>query len=235
MVGKPTSPCTFCYHNILSTGHWGMTSHCRRMFHAWLSHSLEQPLSERFVYMLTKKARLPLPGSSEQPSRIHSPFARRSKSCHFSTELIVNSLHKQSQASQATYCNSSKQPPPLIVKYQLSLTMDASTMTAHRSQPRLKFLLKSLPRLAIEHEHPVLKEFTLFPRLPIELRNNIWELVCFQPRVVRLLPEHSPFLSATEHKVKGQTPAPMILQICQESRREGLRHYTQCHTYILLF
>jgi hypothetical protein len=79
-------------------------------------------------------------------------------------------------------------------------------------------------------------KFTLFSRLPIELREKIWEEACNQPRVVdfwafpvdggignyRKLCQifgEMPFAYKTHQK------NPAVLEACQESRKVGNRHY----------
>lgn len=60
--------------------------------------------------------------------------------------------------------------------------------------------------------------FTLFTLLPAELRIHIWRLSC-RRRVVDV--SYDP----DEDRCTTTTPVPAILQVCHESRSEGLRLY----------
>ena len=63
-----------------------------------------------------------------------------------------------------------------------------------------------------------LEEFHLFPKLPFELRSDIWRqsVATIEPRSVGLLPN-----------VAGNT-IPPILHACQEIRAEALKKYHRC-------
>ena len=64
-------------------------------------------------------------------------------------------------------------------------------------------------------------EFHLFPKLPTELRLQIWGLACEEERVVPLLPGVG-HLGPVTHK---HLAVPPILHACAEARSVGLRHY----------
>jgi hypothetical protein len=79
-------------------------------------------------------------------------------------------------------------------------------------------------------------KFTLFPRLPIELREKIWEEACSEPRVIDLwaLPVGQGI--GNYHKLDrlfGETPFaykthqidPAVLGACHQSKDVGHRHY----------
>lgn len=59
--------------------------------------------------------------------------------------------------------------------------------------------------------------FHPFPRLPLELRLKIWRSSLPGPRLIRISVEDGSF--------KSNTPHPLGLQICKESREETLRIY----------
>ena len=74
--------------------------------------------------------------------------------------------------------------------------------------------------------------FLPFPRLPTELRRQIWKFVveAIEPRIVYLQTAHarrnaqvcSPFKSP----IPCSSPAPAILHVCREAREVGLSRYT---------
>ncbi|KAM7198569.1 hypothetical protein V8F20_006099 [Naviculisporaceae sp. PSN 640] len=69
--------------------------------------------------------------------------------------------------------------------------------------------------------------FHLFPYLPAELRLEIWRQSC-RSRVVEV------HYSSTLDRCLTNTPPPVILQVCHESRHEGQRLYIQAfgtHTH----
>ncbi|KAI1768681.1 hypothetical protein GGR53DRAFT_476580 [Hypoxylon sp. FL1150] len=61
--------------------------------------------------------------------------------------------------------------------------------------------------------------FPVFNLLIVEIRLAIWIEVCSERRVLPLLPGEG-FLSPI-----SRVAVPAVLQVCRESRREGLRHY----------
>ncbi|KAH8161628.1 hypothetical protein CIB48_g6619 [Xylaria polymorpha] len=72
--------------------------------------------------------------------------------------------------------------------------------------------------------------FHPFPRLPAELRAQIWEMTV-APRIVEvrityrasaLSPDSSSTNTATVPHLVSSTPVPAILQTCQEARNQGL-------------
>jgi hypothetical protein len=76
-------------------------------------------------------------------------------------------------------------------------------------------------------------EFTLFSKLPIELRFRIWGIAAKVPRTVRLWAEsdvgHSgPFETrGWDSNVPDQSRHPAIMRACRESYEEGLRYYSR--------
>lgn len=72
--------------------------------------------------------------------------------------------------------------------------------------------------------------FTLFPRLPMEIRELIWHMTLPGPRLVEIQYKHS---SSSEGNtlLSGafpRRPPPVSLRVCQESRNKALRVYTLC-------
>jgi len=62
--------------------------------------------------------------------------------------------------------------------------------------------------------------FTLFPKLPVELRLHIWN-VAREPRIVEVRFYHD----RRKNKHKYITQQPVLLQVCQQSRKEALKWY----------
>jgi hypothetical protein len=80
--------------------------------------------------------------------------------------------------------------------------------------------LGPLPHPSVPPADSSLSEFTCFPRLPLELRCEIWKAT-LSPRVIEInydLPDGF-FASAS---------SPIALQICRESRNIVLPHYPLC-------
>ncbi|PMD32948.1 hypothetical protein L207DRAFT_590022 [Hyaloscypha variabilis F] len=83
---------------------------------------------------------------------------------------------------------------------------------------RLQNLLTQLPKLEIAL--PSLTTFTIFPKLPAELRNKIWKYASMEPRDINLRERNY----AAGPNDQPETPA--ILLTCHEARNEGRRYYT---------
>lgn len=64
-----------------------------------------------------------------------------------------------------------------------------------------------------------LSSFHLFSSLPTEIRLEIWQYSCSQPRVVEV------YYDAKLDQCTTVTPPPATLQACAEARREALRIY----------
>ncbi|KAE8443157.1 hypothetical protein EG329_002326 [Mollisiaceae sp. DMI_Dod_QoI] len=74
------------------------------------------------------------------------------------------------------------------------------------------------------------REFTLFPKLPVEIRLRIWRKCFPGPRTVHIEPgfsyEEPPSkLAQRTEMLKCDIPTPRTLQINSESRQETLRNY----------
>ena len=63
--------------------------------------------------------------------------------------------------------------------------------------------------------------FHLFPRLPFELRAQIWQLTA-EPRTVEVRVKKDNGLWGQTLHVTSSTPAPAVLQVCYEARNQGL-------------
>lgn len=70
-----------------------------------------------------------------------------------------------------------------------------------------------------------LTTFQLFPKLPIEIRLRIYRLAAHEPRLIEL--EHlNGYFSHYGYQVARQSrQAPALLQLCRESREEGIHFY----------
>ncbi|KAN0089558.1 hypothetical protein V8E51_019818 [Hyaloscypha variabilis] len=82
---------------------------------------------------------------------------------------------------------------------------------------RVQLLCQDLPKLEIIVP---LREFTLFPDLPPELRHRIWRFAAMVPRSIRL--RRLDYSSTYD----DQPDAPAIMRTSRESRWEGKRYYT---------
>jgi hypothetical protein len=77
--------------------------------------------------------------------------------------------------------------------------------------------------------HPT--EFLLFPRLPLEIRLEIWAYASFLPRNVDIWPYYlggpltGPFHNFYPHHFVSNNGIPGLLHACAESRTVGLQHY----------
>jgi hypothetical protein len=71
-----------------------------------------------------------------------------------------------------------------------------------------------------------LAEFTLFPKLPIELRFKIWEESIPESRVVEVHVSEFKFKSKASCTFASTTPVPIILHVNHESRQLGFKRYT---------
>jgi len=108
--------------------------------------------------------------------------------------------------------------------------MEFSSFPIPKSSENTRFtaLLSQLPKLTIPLPLQPLETFTLFPRLPIDIRVKIWKLMSTQPRKVKLFFDISSASRAESRTIEGQSKIPVVLQINRESREEGLRFYTKC-------
>ena len=78
-----------------------------------------------------------------------------------------------------------------------------------------------------------LRSFSHFPRLPPELRRQVWKHACFHPRDVDLTASFEAHTLVTKHEgiptkfhYLSICPPPALLSVNNESRSEGLKWYT---------
>ncbi|CZR52637.1 uncharacterized protein PAC_02514 [Phialocephala subalpina] len=84
--------------------------------------------------------------------------------------------------------------------------------------------------------HPPLESFTLFPKLPIELRIIVWVLALPRSRRIKMSGQvikiqndsgvHSRSRSLEQLRLKIKTPSVSMLGTCQESRQVALQYYS---------
>jgi hypothetical protein len=68
-------------------------------------------------------------------------------------------------------------------------------------------------------------KFTLFPKLAIELRLEVWKLACFESRIVDLWTVKIPETAPRYYRYRSYSTVP-ILHTCKEAREVGLQHYS---------
>ncbi|KAF2153133.1 hypothetical protein K461DRAFT_135643 [Myriangium duriaei CBS 260.36] len=91
-------------------------------------------------------------------------------------------------------------------------------------------LLSTIPVCSATHDLGTLRtgtiaQFTLFLKLPIELRRLIWRHTLPGPRRVRVGCRKGDTCSEGLVAREGTAGPPMALQICHEARQEALRYY----------
>ncbi|PVH70508.1 hypothetical protein DL98DRAFT_540777 [Cadophora sp. DSE1049] len=107
-------------------------------------------------------------------------------------------------------------------------------LSTNEPSPRLKSLMTQLSKLDLHHGTPILKKFTLFPKLPLELRLKIWGFAANVERIVSLsfTLDGQAWVDVSRLTIRNENRAqcsvPAVLHICSESRKEGLRYYTAC-------
>jgi hypothetical protein len=95
--------------------------------------------------------------------------------------------------------------------------------------PELSAPLTEQPASGIEISKP-LPQFGWFPKLPIELRLEIWNLTML-PRTVDIHIHQIGVLKSNDYQLAelySKTPVPAALQVCRESRGEALQTYKLC-------
>jgi hypothetical protein len=95
---------------------------------------------------------------------------------------------------------------------------------------RFKSLLSTLPKLELTNCYSP-RSFTVFPKLPPELRLKIWRIASFYPRIFNFDYTHSSLTikerSRLYYDFMGRLrKVPPVLQVNRESRTEALIHYT---------
>ncbi|KAL5325323.1 hypothetical protein ACEPPN_006448 [Leptodophora sp. 'Broadleaf-Isolate-01'] len=97
---------------------------------------------------------------------------------------------------------------------------------------RVKKLLATLPPLTIPESPVYLQEFTLFPKLPENLRHHIWSFVGSEPRYIKLIELDRRYPSSYQtwdSSVSGQHKNPGMVGACQESRKLASKYYRRCY------
>jgi hypothetical protein len=72
-----------------------------------------------------------------------------------------------------------------------------------------------------------LNEFTLFPKLPVELRLKIWRAALPGPRIIEAYYDYEESVNGdiSDGVIRTNQPPPVLLSVCHESREETLRKY----------
>ncbi|KAL2062055.1 hypothetical protein VTL71DRAFT_6321 [Oculimacula yallundae] len=111
-------------------------------------------------------------------------------------------------------------------------TMSLMPPTSIPINKRVKRLLACLPPLVVPRSSVVLREFTIFSKLPQHLRLYIWSLVASESRYIKLigLERHIPAsYQIWNSRVLGQPKNPGMLHACRESRIMASRYYKRCY------
>ncbi|CZR52635.1 uncharacterized protein PAC_02512 [Phialocephala subalpina] len=80
--------------------------------------------------------------------------------------------------------------------------------------------------------------FAIFPKLPTEIRNEIWHFSLPRFRYVKVKSAPTGFLNSsqavkTNHRVRFSTKVPRLLSVCKEPRAVALDYYPpQLHNYL---
>lgn len=69
----------------------------------------------------------------------------------------------------------------------------------------------------MESEHPILKEFALFPNLPLEIQCQIWRTSIVHDNLVEFEYDH------LRRRILAQRSVTVVLRVCRESRKETIR------------
>jgi hypothetical protein len=69
------------------------------------------------------------------------------------------------------------------------------------------------------------REFHIFPKLPLEIRLEIWRLMIPRGRTVQIEVRRSPIRAREFFILGSHTPTPVVLHVNYESRQESLRHF----------
>ena len=114
-----------------------------------------------------------------------------------------------------------------MTKVKLGVT-DAQALSTIDALENTQLQLQVSPTGDVAVTAVRLDQFTLFPKLPPELRRKIWKEACFEPRIVEVdISIYPTILTAlsVDCDYETQTPTPAILHVCSESRQIGLKHY----------
>ncbi|KAH7311054.1 hypothetical protein BKA65DRAFT_558877 [Rhexocercosporidium sp. MPI-PUGE-AT-0058] len=99
-----------------------------------------------------------------------------------------------------------------------------------RTMTRLQALLSTLPPITLSTRPTPLKEFSLFPKLPAELRNKVWKHATQVYRKVKIFELNTISTEkGWDSRVEGQIWIPGIIHASRESRHEGCKVYKRCY------
>ncbi|KAH7346513.1 hypothetical protein BKA65DRAFT_595005 [Rhexocercosporidium sp. MPI-PUGE-AT-0058] len=101
-------------------------------------------------------------------------------------------------------------------------TSSSASLLGAEAKPVISSKPGKLPSTMTMVSKPIiLKKFTLFPKLPVEIKDMIWgyAMINLPPRIVEV--EYS----TTKDKIIGATLAPPLLHVCSGSRKAALSVY----------
>ncbi|KAH7311053.1 hypothetical protein BKA65DRAFT_484842 [Rhexocercosporidium sp. MPI-PUGE-AT-0058] len=96
---------------------------------------------------------------------------------------------------------------------------------------RVKALLAALPPLTIPDSPVHLYDFTLFPKLPANLRQHIWSFAASESRYIKIIEldrRLPPSYQNWDSRVAGQQKNPGIIGACRESQEQAKKKYRRC-------
>jgi hypothetical protein len=109
-----------------------------------------------------------------------------------------------------------------MIKYFKAKTSNSDLLTSQSSTGLCDFVNPTMDKLDSDR---TLKQFTLFPKLPLELRLSIWELALPESRIVTLEPSRSEVDHRHSLRFGKSDKPPVLLQVNHESRSLTLRTY----------
>jgi hypothetical protein len=135
---------------------------------------------------------------------------------------ITDNITVRSQSRLHQAFKAPRSDLPSLPQHQ---AVPSSEMEMNNEISRVEGLLLRLPNLKITTRDE-LSRFTLFPKLPRELRDLVWQQVSYNnPRNIFLQFYESVFNSYRDF-VRSPMTIPPLLHTCHDAREEGLKHYT---------
>jgi hypothetical protein len=119
-----------------------------------------------------------------------------------------------------------------ITKVKLGVT-DAQALSTIDALENTQLQLQVSPTGDVAVTAVRLDQFTLFPKLPPELRMKIWKEACSEPRIVEIdiftypVEIRTTGTTAIDYDYRTRTPAPAVLHVYSEARQMGLKHYNR--------